>query len=93
MPSHKTCRLSDQQRMVLAALVSEGGPTPTTILRDVQAPYGYKDNQRWMKIGEPVGAVLRRLETRGLVTGERGRDCKDWQITDDGLEAMGWSRG
>ena len=78
-------RLTNQQRYVLDAL-REQSPMPTTILGDVRAPYGY--DQRMMRIGEPVGNVLRRLEKRGLVTAERGRDCNDWSITDDGLAAI-----
>jgi hypothetical protein len=88
MTSSHSTRVSAQQREVLIALRVQS-PLPTTILRDVRAPYGYAEQQRWMKIGEPVGAVLRRLEKRGLVTGESGRDCKDWWITDDGLAAIG----
>lgn len=88
-------RLSAQQRAVLLAL-HEQSPLPTTILRDVRVLY--KDAHpyaTWMSpaasyaIGEPVGAVLRRLENRGLVTGEMGSDCKDWWISEAGLEALG----
>lgn len=80
-------RLSAQQAEVLRALRQQS-PMPTTILRDVRAPYGHGERQRWAPIGEPVGAVLRRLEKRGLVTGEMDRDCKDWWISDLGLEAI-----
>jgi hypothetical protein len=82
-------RLSRQQIAVLEAL-REQSPTPTTILRDVRSEYFYANGRSagsW-KIGEPVGAVLRRLEKRGLVTGEMGSDCKDWWISDAGLEAL-----
>jgi len=85
--AQSTRRLSAQQREVLRALRLQS-PMPTTILRDVKAPYGYTENQRWMKIGEPVGAVLRRLEKRGFVTGEASRDCKDWWISDAGIAAL-----
>jgi hypothetical protein len=78
-------RLTDQQVAVLEALRQQS-PTPTTILRDVQAPYGYQ--RRLMRIGEPVGNVLRRLEKRGLVTGEMDSQCKDWWISDAGLAAL-----
>lgn len=74
-------------------------PVPTTILRDVRVRYAdafpwheYARTNRSYPIGEPVGSVLRRLEKRGLVTGEMGSDCKEWWITDDGLELIGWSR-
>lgn len=95
MPANRAL-LSAQQRAVLLALI-EQSPCPTTILRDVRVRY--EDGHPWATwrhgetyaIGEPVGAVLRRLERRGLVTGERGRDCKDWRITDRGLEVMGWT--
>lgn len=87
-------RLSAQQRAVLLALI-EQSPCPTTILRDVRSDYFYADGRLAgrQKIGEPVYAVLRRLERRGLVTGEGGRDCKDWRISDRGLEVMGWTKG
>lgn len=96
--SHKTARLSAQQRAVLLALI-EQSPLPTTILRDVRVsydeahPWAYWKAGQSYAIGEPVGAVLRRLEKRGLVTGEMDRDCKDWWISEAGLDAMGWSRG
>ena len=97
MTTQSDARLSAQQRAVLLALI-EQSPLPTTILRDVRVRYGdtfpdYSRPDATYAIGEPVGAVLRRLEKRGLVTGERERDCKDWWISEAGLEAMGWSRG
>lgn len=90
-------RLSAQQRAVLLALI-EQSPCPTTILRDVRVRYeDAHPSATWhhgktYPIGEPAYAVLRRLEKRGLVTGEGGSDCKDWWISDRGLEVMGWSR-
>jgi hypothetical protein len=94
--SSRRRNLTAQQRAVLLALI-EQSPMPTTILRDVRVREG--DMYAWSArpertyaIGEPVGAVLRRLEKRGLVTGETGSTCKDWWISDLGLEVMGFSR-
>jgi hypothetical protein len=83
-----SAQLSVQQRAVLEALKLES-PLPTTILYDVPATvWG-----RTYRIGERVGAVLRRLEKRGLVTGEMvGGRSKEWWISDDGLEALEASR-
>lgn len=90
-----TTRLSAQQKAVLQALIQQS-PLPTTILRDVRAREGEvrpgSPFDGTYRIGPPVGAVLRRLEQRGFVTGEGGPSCKDWSITDAGLEAMGWTR-
>jgi hypothetical protein len=80
-------RLTGQQRAVLLALRVQS-PCPTVILRDVRAPYGSGEGLRWYRVGEPVGSVLRRLEKRGLVSGESGRDCKDWWISDAGVAAL-----
>lgn len=89
MPDQLVRRLSSQQRAVLTAL-REQSPLPTTILRDVRAPYFYGGGTfaGRMKIGEPVYAVLRRLEKRGLVTGEMDTGCKNWWISDDGLAVL-----
>jgi DNA-binding MarR family transcriptional regulator len=84
--------LSSQQRAVLAALLDKS-PLPTTVLRDVRADYSVPAGTQSCRIGEPVGAVLRRLEKRGLVVSARGRDCKDWWISDLGIRAMGFTRG
>lgn len=83
-------RLSTQQRAVLEAL-REQSPLPTTILRDVRSEWFFTGGRSagFFTIGEPVYAVLRRLEKRGLVTGETGSDCKDWWISDAGLAALG----
>lgn len=94
-PSYQSrVRLTAQQRAVLRAL-REQSPLPTTILRDVRVlrrdafPSMYRtDDPRSYAIGEPVASVLRRLERRGLVTGEMGSECKDWWISDAGLEAI-----
>jgi hypothetical protein len=89
-------RLTAQQRAVLLALIEES-PKPTTILRDVRVregdmyPWTPCPDRHW-RIGEPVGAVLRRLEKRGLVTSDVGSDCKHWWISEAGLVAMGWAR-
>jgi hypothetical protein len=99
MTSERRSRLTAQQRAVLEALRQQS-PCPTTILRDVRVriadafpDYARAKSDRSFRIGEPVGSILRRLEKRGLVTAEMGSDCKDWWITDDGLTAIGYSRG
>lgn len=79
--------ISVQQRAVLSALHEES-PLPTTVLRDVRAPYDLGGRERTYRIGEPVGAVLRRLERRGLVFSERGRDCNEWWISEDGISLI-----
>jgi len=86
MSSHLTA----QQKAVLEAL-AEQSPLPTTILYDVRVPWpgDPRNPDRTYAIQDPVGAVLRRMEKRGLVTGERDRKCVDWWITDAGLEAIG----
>lgn len=96
LPS-KSSRLSAQQRAVLVALTMCSVAPSTATLRNVRVRYGdafpnYHNPDKLYAIGEPVGAVLRRLKRRGLVEEIKPVGPVRWRITDEGCAAIGFSR-